>query len=224
MDYQGDEAMEGYTSQGVEPELAFTEERDLPVLPFSALIGDSIPILERMLESWAQLDGKPRLIVKSDGALVACSEEARHLLRAGGELKIERGIVMVTERAVRPAFERLLQVKPGDVETVLIPCGYHEGHWILRAVRADSDLVCLVLHRATEDYWANLPDLGSVFGLTPSEAGVVDDLYNGLSPNDIAGKRGISIHTVRAHLRRCYDKLHITSREQLWHRLRPYQI
>lgn len=216
--------MEGYSSQGVEAGLVLTEDRDLPALPFSALYGESIPILERMLESWAQIDGKPRLIVKPDGALVACSDEARHLLRSGGELRIERGIVMVAERAFRPSFERLLQVAPGEIETVLIPCGHHEGHWILRAVRSDSDMICLALQRASEDYWASLPDLGCVFGLTPSEAGVVDDLYNGLSPNDIADKRGISIHTVRAHLRRCYDKLHITSREQLWHRLRPYQI
>lgn len=216
--------MESYNTQRAEAGLVMTHAQDAPALPFSTFFGESVHLLERMLAGLARIDGKPRLIMKLDGTLVACCEEARQLLHSGDELRIERGIVNVTERAYRAQFERLLKVELGEVETLILPHAHHSGHWIIRAVRSDENMICLALQEASEDYWATLPDLSTVFGLTPSEAAVVDDLYNGLSAHDISEKRRISIHTVRAHLRRCYDKLHITSREQLWHRLRPYQI
>jgi DNA-binding CsgD family transcriptional regulator len=32
------------------------------------------------------------------------------------------------------------------------------------------------------------------------------------------------VHTVRAHLRHCYDKLGVSYREALWQRLAPYRL
>ena len=86
------------------------------------------------------------------------------------------------------------------------------------------DMLFVTLQAATADHMANLPDLCEAFGFTRSEAQIVRDLFSGMTPQAIAEEQGISIHTVRAHVRRCYDKLQITSREELWHRLSAYQI
>ena len=222
-DIVGGVIMVEYRSQSCEPELMLNGEQNFLALPVISLPGDSVQLLEQMMKSWTTLDGKSRLVLKKDGTLVLCSEGARDLLQAGQDLKIEQGIVSVVQHAFRYPFDQLLMVKEGDVETLLLPSS-DEGHWILRAVSCGPDLICIILHLATKHYWAKLPDLRYVFGLTPSEAGIVDDLYNGLSHQEVADKRDISIFTVRAHLKRCYAKLQISTKEQLWNRLRPYQL
>jgi len=69
-----------------------------------------------------------------------------------------------------------------------------------------------------------LPDLEEVFHLTKAEAAIVYDLFRGQTPQQIAEDHRNSIHTVRAHIRRCYDKLAITCREELWRKLNAYRL
>jgi len=51
--------------------------------------------------------------------------------------------------------------------------------------------------------------------LTPAERGVVDDVLRGLSNEAIGASRGVSKHTVAAHLRSIYKKLAVGSRREL---------
>ncbi len=50
--------------------------------------------------------------------------------------------------------------------------------------------------------------------LTDRERGVLDLLAKGFLYKEIAGRLGISIDTVRTHLRKIYDKLHVHSRTE----------
>jgi DNA-binding NarL/FixJ family response regulator len=50
--------------------------------------------------------------------------------------------------------------------------------------------------------------------LTPREQAVLDCLAQGLAYKQIADKLGISINTIRAHLRHIYEKLHVQSRTE----------
>lgn len=216
--------MEGHESQGAGPKFSSEEEYNLLSFPFSTFLRDTIPVLELTLDSWTRLDRKIRLIVKEDGKLVACCDVGRELLRSGEVIRIERGKVVIADCKCQSQFEAILSGPDDSVATLLVSRRGIEGHWILRAIKSGREMVCVTLQEATDNAPTALPDLRSTFGLTHSEACIVGDLYDGLSPHEIAEKRGNSIHTVRAHLRRSYDKLHITSREQLWHRLRSYQL
>jgi len=69
-----------------------------------------------------------------------------------------------------------------------------------------------------------LADLEKAFGLTRCEVLVLEKLMRGHVPHQIAEELAISVHTVRAHLRHCYDKLRVSSREELWQRLAPYHL
>jgi DNA-binding NarL/FixJ family response regulator len=50
--------------------------------------------------------------------------------------------------------------------------------------------------------------------LTEREAEVLDYLAKGYANKEIADKLGLSVPTVRSHLRSIYDKLHVRSRTE----------
>lgn len=216
--------MEGAHSSTRHFEAVAPAMAEMAILPLSNFMQQSIAAVERTLTCWSVLDGRPRLIIKRDRTLVACSENAREMMRASEFLKLERGHVAIARDTDSALFAGILSVSLDEAVTVLLRNGSREAHVIVRAIAIDTDLLCISLQKANGDHHVRLPDLGKAFRLTQSEARIAEDLYNGMSPQEIAEQHDISIHTVRAHLRRCYDKLNITSREQLWHRLSAYQM
>ncbi len=197
---------------------------DAAALPFSHFLDQSVVVVERTLSCWSKLDGRPRLIIKRDGSLVACSESARRILRNSDCLKLKRGRIEIAHDRDGSKFAQILSATAAEATTLLLRNGEQQEHLIVRSIHLEADLMCISLQKASSDHYVRLPDLGVAFRLTQSESRIVEDLYNGMSPQEIADQNDISIHTVRAHLRRCYDKLNITSREQLWHRLSAYQM
>jgi DNA-binding CsgD family transcriptional regulator len=57
--------------------------------------------------------------------------------------------------------------------------------------------------------------LAQWFGLTPTEARVVDALVDGQTPQDYATRNGVSINAVRFHLKHIFHKTETASQAQL---------
>ena len=216
--------MESATTNVQDMDSGASVAEDPPTLPLSHFVHQFAPTLERTLTCWSLLDGRARMIVKRNGSLVVCSENARDIMNDTDCLRLERGRLVATAEKDRALFAKILKASSDNTQMALFFRRGHDGHLIVRGVAIDNDLVCISLQCANGDHHIRLPDLGVAFRLTQSEARIAEDLYNGLTPQEIADRDEISIHTVRAHLRRCYDKLNITNREQLWHRLSAYQI
>ena len=85
--------------------------------------------------------------------------------------------------------------------------------------------VALVIKSTAEtrrhSVWA---DLRHALGLTRSEALIVTRLVDGDSADDIAVHLGVSVDTVRSHIRRAYIKLDVGTREQLFAKVSPFRI
>lgn len=60
------------------------------------------------------------------------------------------------------------------------------------------------------------------FSLTRAETRVTQELSLGFSASEVAANLGISVETVRTHIRRIYTKLEVGSREGMLARVRPY--
>ncbi|MFN3815124.1 helix-turn-helix transcriptional regulator [Brevundimonas sp.] len=69
--------------------------------------------------------------------------------------------------------------------------------------------------------WA---DFAPYFDLTRSEAAIVKRLVDGQTPAAVAEQLGLSIETVRTHIRRIYNKLGVSSREQLFAAVASFRI
>jgi DNA-binding NarL/FixJ family response regulator len=57
----------------------------------------------------------------------------------------------------------------------------------------------------------NKTPLSEIFSLTPREKEVLNCLKKGMSYKMIAGYLGISFETVRTHMKKIYEKLHVRS-------------
>ena len=148
---------------------------------------------------------------------------------AGGEvlggIQLRKGRLHAVSKASAAALDRALR-RAGTTETAdILSSQSNQERCIMRSTPFDDTMICMSLQPVDDDsHRPALPDLTYAFGLTPSEAAVVIDICSGYTPQDIADRNNISIHTVRAHLRHCYGKLGVTCREELWHKLRHYLI
>lgn len=203
------------------------------ILPLDRSLKDTAPqslgaengtaIIDQLINAWARLDHHVGMLVDRKGKLISCSENTHQALTAGGCLILSRGIVSPLNANLSGDFENLLSVENGQMRILLFPA-VPDKQWLLRATAINDHFLCLILKDLSEEERVHLADVSAAFGLTKTEAHICEDLYNGLSPQKIAQGRNISIHTVRAHMRRCYDKIRVTSREELWHILNKYQV
>lgn len=177
-----------------------------------------------LLEGFCLLDGRARMVLRRDGRYLAGSTGVDDIFRQGTCLHMRDGVVRVSMPEYSDELQKLLAVKAPEVRTLALPCWMSDGHLLIRSTSISRSAVCFSLQRATQMIEPQLPDLQIVFGLTNAEARIVDDLFLGYTPQQIAQSHDNSIHTIRAHIRRCYDKLGITCREELWRKLNAYRL
>jgi len=170
------------------------------------------------------LDGRVRLILSRNGRLIAASEGARRLFIVSECLKFTNGLTLTCNGPSRAEFKKLLSVAPGKVETIIMAKHGNDGYHVISSTGISSDTVAVAVRDADDEFTSLFANLEEVFGLTPSEILIVEMLMHGHGAQQIADELENSVYTVRAHLRHCYDKLQVSSREELWHRLAPYRL
>ncbi len=75
----------------------------------------------------------------------------------------------------------------------------------------------LALYLSDPDSALNLPAtaLQSLYRMTPKEANVAIALANGLSPSQIGEQHGVSVDTVRSHLKNIYSKMGVNKQQDV---------
>lgn len=115
-------------------------------------------------------------------AAVACSPAARMSAPAGLRTLILRG------RNAKP-----VRVDVVSLSTTLMPLGARAASLIV--VREPRPVVGAPL---------------MALGLTPAEVAIVERLYDGYAPSDVAEQRGVSTATVRSQIKSIYSKLNVS--------------
>lgn len=182
------------------------------------------PALMAMLSCMERLDGRVRIVLERDGTLLASGLGLKAWLDRSSCLTLAENTLKATSREGQIKLARLLSVATGDIETIILSRRQQDGHCILRGAGLCAEALAVTIQLADDSFEPKLANLEEAFGLTPSEMHIVEMLQAGLGAHDIGERLGISIHTVRAHLRHCYDKLGVSSREELWQRLAPYRL
>jgi DNA-binding CsgD family transcriptional regulator len=179
---------------------------------------------EPLLSCWEALDGRMRLVLSRDGTLIATSKGARPLFAHNETLACRTVLNLVANPSFDGQFQRILETSVGAVETVILTKRSGDGHYIISAIGISATAVAIAIRDAGDEFATVFADLEDAFGLTPSEVQVVERLMRGHGAQSIADDLDVSVHTVRAHLRHCYDKLGVSSREELWQRLAAYRL
>ena len=86
------------------------------------------------------------------------------------------------------------------------------------------DLIGLSLHLTTPQDRYVWTDFGEALRLTRAETAVVKRILEGAKAEVIAEEQGISVETVRTHIRRMYGKLGVSGREQLFAVVAPFRL
>lgn len=176
----------------------------------------SSPEVGALLDCLSRLDGKLRVIADRRGRVLISSAEA--LDDAGGNAAQMLELAAI-QLGLSEAASRLLAVRGQDTAGAIMTPSSGGASLIIRATAVDDDHVCLVMAMPGQPAPGRISELQALFALTPSEAQIVVDLMQGLAPQTIAHNRSNSIHTIRAHIRQCHQKIGVNSREELFNRI-----
>lgn len=171
----------------------------------------ALQTLDRMSEGW--------IVLGSDASVLATNRSAQRILERGDTLRLEGGRLATTESAPTERLRQLLaratdsrgEAAGGEIELT------SRSGEALRAVSsplragehgARSGLSAAVLFVGAPDHGSEQSPhrLRESYGLTHAEARVAGRLAEGQRLSEIARDLGISINTVRGHLKQVFAK------------------
>jgi DNA-binding NarL/FixJ family response regulator len=116
-------------------------------------------------------------------------------------------------------------IEPGQMRTALV-----RGAWGVLLKQSTTELLIKCIRQVSRgEYWVGRDSIGHLVdalrnpgrtgehpgGLTPREREIVSLIVTGASNKDIAWRLGLNEQTVKNHLRKIFDKLHVANRVEL---------
>lgn len=172
------------------------------------------------IESWPHaslfLDPAEPTVFWMNAAAVKCLRE-RGATLAGHRIQL-------AQRERQKAFEEFLAKATPEGSSWVLGLS-REGQALVfrcRTIGATGFRLLTFFH--PDNPPTGLPDVGALFGLTPSETRILEGIVDGRRADDLAESLGVSIETVRTHIRRFYNKLGVSSREQMIAKVSAYRV
>ncbi len=157
-----------------------------------------------------------------DLTVVDPNEAATALFETPGEPSRVNGRLSLGGRSGTDLFRRFLDdLGP---RAAIYAHGSDAVRILIRAERiSDGPMVALQVFDTASDggLWA---DTGAIFGLTKAEDRLVKRLIGGANIEQLSDGLGISVETARTHVRRSYQKIGVSNREQLFAALSPFRL
>ena len=177
-------------------------------LPQSDLLKD--------LTAWLRSDPAPILFIAPDHQLEWCNDAALAVLAAGQPLSLKAGKLHLNNAEADARFKAMVPVLTENWQAHIF-ADPGKGPAVLFARRVpQSPLIGVAIRDVALVPGAQLDHLADYFNLTPAERQVLQHHISGLSVTEIAAATGKALLTVRTHIKRCYYKFDVTSKEQLF--------
>ena len=180
---------------------------------------------------WLELDKWPRLIVNGRLHVLWANGAVEHIVRASDEIEQRDGALYVGESSAQERLQKLVSPAGGSTWTLLVRGMDGDSHLLLKGRELgehDGERMFGIQVMGA----AELPPEGKAdghydgideaFGLTRAEYRVLRSLIDGLTADEIAVAHRVAVDTVRSQIRGIYEKMHVSSREGLFSRIRPF--
>lgn len=178
--------------------------------------GDLLRGLE-MAARWLWRDGRPRAVVGQSRSIQWCNPAARRLLVGPAPLVIKRNRLCPAKG-----------VDSGEVDAFLARIGTETSRFQVMDAKTKRGVLLTAWTETIDGSQASFIEFGlrelpfdaqqsgmaTYFGLTRAECVVVDAMVEMEPPAQIAARLGVSVNTIRTHIRRIYGKLAVRSQLQ----------
>ncbi len=190
----------------------------------SASVDTQVPSALYVL-GWCEHSPTPAAVVDRDCQLIWTNQAGDRLLSEGSHIRAFQGRVGCADGLQDPEFRTFVRnlTEPG-----VWACRGDDDHMLVRGDLTSPPglpeavgLSFFPAHPRAEYIWA---DFRKLFGLTVAEAALVRRLVDGDRVETLAETLGLSVETVRTHIRRSYAKLGVGSREELFSVVSPFRI
>jgi DNA-binding CsgD family transcriptional regulator len=176
---------------------------------------------------WADLDPTPRMIVDLGLKIVWQNRPAAALLAQQTDLIQRQGTLVATAADHDDMLRDAIGAAAAELSHLVLPCS--DGSHILFRLRrlskeGDRPLAGLIFYSCATSVDPQFADLRAAFSLTNGEQEVMLMLHRGLTAEKIASALRLSIETIRSHIRSAYQKLGVSSREEMFRKLHPYRL
>lgn len=208
-----------------------------PHLRRAAMIGDLIDhkhVETQLYRSALNSLKTPILLVSSSCQVIYANENAQKLLSTGVSIRMKDGVLQtenpLMSHGLQDAVRRCagsgldlggrgmaipVSAGNGGSPTVayVLPLG-NEGHATARSVYRPAIAAIFLSTELTTP--PELKDsLATLYDLTPSEARVAVQIFEGLNITEAAEQQGVSENTVKTHLQRTYSKMGVSKQSEL---------
>ncbi|MDY6922357.1 MAG: helix-turn-helix transcriptional regulator [Pseudomonadota bacterium] len=177
------------------------------------------------LSEWFQRLSRPSFFVRPDTLeIVHMNPSARQMFESGGGVTSVAGRLALGGKQPTERFRDFVAGLGVGPSAYAVNGGADNEHVVLRVERVpDAGLVAIEIFPTTarDTLWA---DTGAIFGLTNAEERLLKKLVGGANAEELAGILGISIETVRTHVKRSYAKIGVANREQLFATMASFQL
>jgi DNA-binding CsgD family transcriptional regulator len=162
-------------------------------------------------------DPRPKIVVDYDQRVLWCCDDAPRLLAGPMPLCIRKDRLIVDDDELRQEFVEFLHNVGPEVQRKLIR-GKAKRHWaVLRAWKPPhwERAVCVLANPSLPMQDIVECGLAGELKLTQAEVRVLKEFAELNSPKQIARDLGVSLSTVRSHLKQIHAKASVTTALQL---------
>jgi DNA-binding CsgD family transcriptional regulator len=177
---------------------------------------------------WVTREQKARLIVDRSMRLVWANAAAHEMLLQGAHIALGDEGISVPRDELRLMIEQAMRARTEESLFVIEHTDDIGSDLLVRLERLRDEGaktyfgLQLIRHAPTPGGWSEM--LAAHFQLTPKQTQVLVRMISGEAGDDIAKAMRISVETVRTHVRDVYAKLRVSSREELFVRVRPFYM
>lgn len=161
-------------------------------------------------------DEVARIVIDPHGAMLWRSRAAAMLL-AGPSPLVDRGgkIGGADRRSQMFLLDRIADALGGEEICQFIDTDQEHRYLLRMRVVDDPTGQFLVVVIKDFDVPAHVPRLERLFGLSAMEARILEEIISGNSAERIADQKGVSILTVRTHIKHIHAKMGVRSKEEI---------
>jgi DNA-binding CsgD family transcriptional regulator len=166
-----------------------------------------------LMRQWFEEAPVARILVAADLTVLSANAAAEQILREGDALVLRNGMLAATDREAQVNFT-ILGSSAGRGRPVVLPSATQMSPLVVQAQALQDGLLALELWRARPPQDGQVPDLSQVFKLTRGEKALVRPLLEGKGNEVIARELGLSVETVRSHLKNACAKMGVSGRAE----------